>query len=166
MRSAIASASARRRGKRAIGATAPRLRLFLARQRRLMWLLRCHPIGSCVEATCMRFTLNVRNRNFNLFLNKNVALRQLCASILQVDPFIQEITFDQAEQLLQNPKWLRKSMTAADAGRPLPKDGTLTQKRRSFRSADLAARGRHSVHCPHRGRRFGRHHRGRRQVIT
>jgi len=52
----------------------------------------------------MRFTLNVRNRNFNLFLNKNVALRQLCASILQVDPFIQEITFDQAEQLLQNPE--------------------------------------------------------------
>jgi len=50
---------------------------------------------------------------------QKLAIRQLVNIIGLSDPFIHEITFDQAELFYNTLKWLPKSMTTADASGPL-----------------------------------------------
>jgi hypothetical protein len=48
---------------------------------------------------------------------QRLAMRQLCSFLGQADPFVHEITFEQAEQFYEVLKWMPKSMTAALAAR-------------------------------------------------
>jgi integrase len=50
---------------------------------------------------------------------QKLATRQLGQFLGKTDPFIHEITFEQAERFYDTLKWLPKSMTKADAARPL-----------------------------------------------
>ena len=50
---------------------------------------------------------------------QRLAIRQLGHFLGQADPFIHEITFEQAERFYDTLKWLPKSMAKSDAARPL-----------------------------------------------
>lgn len=50
---------------------------------------------------------------------QKLAIRQLSKFLGKADPFIHEITFDQAERFYDTLRWLPKSMTTAEMTRPL-----------------------------------------------
>lgn len=66
---------------------------------------------------------------------QRLAMRQLCSFLGQADPFVHEVTFEQAERYYEALKWMPKSMTAALASRPMAevaaemRSGVLKQPR-------------------------------------